>query len=260
MPFARKMPKVSLRSFFSIFNIFGMTSVTFNVNELKPSRIFSVINLLRMPIVLTLTLIYGLNIKLRNITLKQDVTDLKTFSALTEMTIIISGQILIITVFFVSLLNFFRNQDISKFFNFMSQIDFDDAHLISLQKRWRQNLILMTIFFIIISGFQFYTKMKVRLISLAIYPIVAYPYLGMTVFLSFLKAFEIFFATLMSNFRCSLEISRRKVNFEIEDYQNLKIKYNEIYELNKMFHNVFGAQITAITICIITMTTLHVTQ
>lgn len=260
MSFARKMSKVSLRSFIFLFNIFGMLSINFNENKLKSSRIFSVVNLLKMPIVMVGSIIFGLNIKLRHGTLKRDLSDVQNYSTFTTITFIVSGQLLVATLFFVSLLSFFRYQDILKFMNHISRIDLDNAHSISLQKRWRKHFISIAIIFVIFSGFQFATRMKIRWISLAVYPLVMYPHLEMTVFMSFLKAIEIFFVTLMSNFSSLLRISRQKMNFEVEDYQNLKFKYNQIHELNKIFHKAFGGQIAAATFCIITMTTLHVSQ
>lgn len=253
-----RMSRVSLRSPTLILNIFGILSLKHEAGEFKTWRSLAVLNVLRIPFVLFLSSLLASSATLRKLAMKVDIDGYTTYSMFTTLTILLSGELLLVTLLFITFVNFFRSADMLEFMNIVRKLEINEQQARELQQKWNKHFVLMTSFLAIFVTLQFFTKMKVKWISLAVFPTIAYPYIAITAFLGFLKGYEIFLATLLSDFRVSLQLTLSQSKFDHKNYQLLVGKYFVIYELNEKFHQIFGAQVTATTLCVTIMTTLQV--
>lgn len=73
-----------------------------------------------------------------------------------------------------------------------------------------------------------------------------------------MKTVEIFLLACLKDFKHRVEISNIKSKFEADIFYKLILKYQQIFELQQEFNEIFGAQVTALTCCLATMTTFQV--
>lgn len=252
------MSKVPLSVLVSFYNLLGISSLKPDVYGWKNSSILAMFHVLKMPLVIVFTVCMINSRIIRNLTYKLNFDEFKSQTPFSKLLIIISVEMVHISSLSICFLEFSRRKRIEKFINKMCEVTIDDSHAEKLKTRWKNHFRFISSLFLIIALSQFFTKMKFTVFGFISWIILIYPHMMMSSFLSFVKSFEIFFIILLRDFQSEFENGFKTLALDLQTYQRLLNKYQEIYEVNRDFLEVFGTQLTLMTCCVTGITTLQV--
>lgn len=254
------MSKVSLETFVAFFNFTCILSIKHSSDgsKMKTLKFLSVFNVLITPSAFFFSIFIMKSQFVRSFLFKNVVSEAKTFSTFSRNLILFSSQHLILTMILISLINLCRRGEILNFIKKISEVELEFSLTSQLQALWKKLFIWLSFLLFIVSLSQFVSKMNVSLLSISSFVLCSYPYIVLTGWMSFLKAFELFFMILLKDFKFQLKIIQTKTAFGFQDYRVLMEKYHKIHALNSELQKVFGTQFTLLTCCVTVMTTLQV--
>lgn len=254
------MPKRTLHSIIPLYTLLGILSVKKNENDFKNSRFRAVLNVLMMPMVFIYTIILLSNQKLQNEILRAGYKKFSSNHPFVGFVMLAVAQSSQWTSFFICVFQFLRQNKILKFLNRVNEVSMDEKYCIQLKKRCTSSFIFMSCVFVVNFSIQFMTRSKLTILSVASFTFLMFSYLVVPAFLSFMKTIEIFFLMCLKDIKDHLKNSISINSFDSESVSELITKYQEIFEMNKIFNDIFGMQVTLVTCCIASMTTCQVKQ
>lgn len=208
-----------------------------------------------MPLVIVFSFYLLTNTHLRQYILKDDVIFRnRHYSAFTKFLILATGRIIQTSTHLTCLVNFHKRDKVLNLIRRIYETKLSEKCAINLKLQWIRLFSIMLSIILIVTITAFTSKMKPSYLSLICHIITSIPYQIISGYLIFLKAFEIFFISLLKDFRQTLDWS----DLTLKDYEVLAVKYRKILEMNKDFLKVFGSQISIIITCIIAVVIFQV--
>lgn len=253
------MSKVSFGYFIKLFCICGILSIKAE-NKLKQSRIFTVINFIRMPFVILFMIFFFGNPPLRKMVFKTDVIfSNRNYSTFTKVLIRVSGYLLQVVTFSICFINFWKRNKILDFMRQVQKVEISQTSSARLKKLWRKFTAMFLILWFLVTVENYVTKMRFSFLAIACFLIFTHSYVIVTSFLCFLKAFEMFFMVMLEDFNISLtEELTSQSDFDVDLYHKCLAKYRTIFTSNEKFHEAFGIQMSLMISYVTLMTTIQV--
>lgn len=249
-----------LKFFVPFYTVLGIMSIKKVKTEWKISKFWTFVNVVRMPISLGFLIFLASDVELRNRTFKNFVLDSPDMSMLSKYVMLMTSLLVYLSTFVIGLFNFSRRSRILSLIQDLSKIELDEEYSSKLDSQWKRYMIFISCFFLVVNSIQFGSNFKVSLQTILISISMMMPYVVMTSFMAFTKAFELLFVILLQDFRKkftrlgNLEVSA----FDIEASLALKKNFGDIFRLYKDFQDIFGVQLTMMTSNITISTTLLV--
>lgn len=98
-------------------------------------------------------------------------------------------------------------------------------------------------FLIVASSFVFLNFTPLAVLTMI--PVI-YPTFVLIGFNTFMKIFETFFTFLLKDFVNDLKMLQNRAIIDINEYETIVMKYQNIFNLNQEFNEAFGKQITTV--------------
>lgn len=248
-----------LKFFVPFYTLLGIMSIKKVKTEWKISNFWTLTNVVRMPISISFLIFLASDVELRNRTFRNFVLDSPDMSLLSKYVMLMTSLLVYLSTFVIALFNFSRRSRILSLIQDLSQIELDEEYSSKLNSKWKRYMIFISCFFLVVNSIQFGSNFKVSLQTILISISMMMPYVVMTSFMGFTKAFEILFVILLQDFRkkfTKLEIST--FDDDAEACLALKKNFGDIFRLYKDFQDIFGVQLTMMTSNITISTTLLV--
>ena len=149
---------------------------------------------------------------------------------------------------FIISINLWKRNDILEIFTkSVLMMKLDETLQKKFQKCATKNCVFVITYLVIILLMQFFLQMKFSLFSLLMTAARIHPCLVLFNFLCFKKNSEIFFIMLLKQNRKNLKCILRKNCFDQQLYEEIVKRHQNIFDLNKEYLKIFGAQITIVT-------------
>lgn len=244
------MVEATLRLILPLYSYLGILSIKSDKNSgFKTSKFHLVHNALKMPLVLIFSFFllknpqyfHGLH---RNVFYHSE-----DYSIFLKLVTITTTQIVLVNSLYICIAQFVKRNEITKFMNHANKIVLNEECSKELKSVWKKEFAILAILFCFICIVQFTVRFKFTFFAVVAFTILLYSYVIATAFLSFMKTFEVFFFICLKDFKCRLRCDIIKTDFNANTIQDLMTRYQEIYDLNQEFNDIFGSQVTAMTCC-----------
>lgn len=248
------MSKNLHRTALRYFNFTSVLCLKFTGQTYEVCSVSSFINLLKMPFAVSVIVLMSFYEPLKDKVFQTSFLVLEGFTTFAIASIFISVLLLSVFVIFLCLLQWLQRYTIADFINYAMKQPLDEKYFLEFKRKCWKDLTVSGFaqsFYFLIS---FWGTFKISPFSILLMPCIMYPSLAILGFVNLVTILENFVLASLKAIRNDLKDLSRKKRKELDcddDFSELSIKYQKIYNLVQQFQDTFGLQLT-LTICVFT--------
>ena len=243
-----KMYNKCLRFVLGFHNVCGTLNLKVSESGFSLSHYSIIRNILKIALIIISNAFITVKNDFFNSLVKTEFSSMDYFSVFNIILLFILNLNIIFIALFIISINLWKRNDILEIFTkSVLMMKLDETLQKKFQKCATKNCVFVITYLVLILLKQFFLQMKFSLFSLLMTAALLHPYLVLFNFLCFKKNSEIFFIMLLKQNRKDLKRILRKNCFDRQLYEEIVKRHQNIFELNKEYLKIFGAQITIVT-------------
>lgn len=223
-------------------DLFGIFCFTFKKGCLSISKVILLINATKICLVPLAFVVLSISAGWDDHYAVVDYEDDPTYSTLLKVIEVVISLEEFVTGLFVMIVNILKRKSILRFLNRVEEVPMQEKHKSMFKSRVKFCLSYSALLLAIVSGVTFGSAFKHKLSSFILFVITMAPYLAEFTLLVVIKVFEIFFITLLEEFRESLDLQ------SFHSMESFLSRFDLVVNLSKEFRSVFGLAQTFTTV------------
>lgn len=240
-----KMLQVLHRFALYLYNFSSITSLSYRDHRYHVSKLLTLINFLKMPLVLAVALVISLNVSLRNAIFKKNLADLDNFSIFSKLIVTLSVSLVQLIALVMNWIQVAKCNKIKMFLNNAAKIPLGPKYCQKFKNACSLDFKILGLLYVANHILQFFGTVKATLFTPIFSTIMFYASVLFTAFVGFIKNFENFLVASLKELKHELKSPNLKADPSY--FSNVCKKYQRLYDLTEEFHSCLGLQLTIMT-------------